>query len=150
MPLPRAAILAAAALYVAAVAAIALWPGQLTDSPPTGRWVFQWLGVWEWPEPSLTFTLVELGANVLLFVPFGVLGALLLPHARWWHVALAGLALSGLIELTQHLLLPLRDARLADVAANGSGALLGVLVTSSLTPLRRARRNSRLCGDGGE
>jgi glycopeptide antibiotics resistance protein len=75
---------------------------------------------------------VESGANVLLFVPFGLLATLgLQPKHRWAPIAL-GLASSAAIELGQLLFLPARTASWADVLANTSGAALGVLAALAL------------------
>jgi VanZ family protein len=63
--------------------------------------------------------------NVLLFVPIGVIGAVLLPRWPWWAWLLVGLALSGAIELTQGLFLPRRHGDPVDVVTNTAGAVLG-------------------------
>jgi glycopeptide antibiotics resistance protein len=77
--------------------------------------------------------------NVLLFVPLGVLGALLTGRAWWW-VTLAGALGSVMVELAQRQWLE-RDASAADVVANTLGALVGAVAVSLL-----ARRGSRRAG----
>ena len=68
---------------------------------------------------------VEGAANVLLFVPFGLIVALLLPTRRWWLAAVAGALTSAGIETVQYLALSQRTASLGDVMNNTLGALLG-------------------------
>ena len=77
-------------------------------------------------------------ANVVLFLPLGVLLALLLPPRRRW-VAVPVLATASvLVELVQHVALPRRFATGWDVLANTTGAVLGVvLVVVSMALLRR-------------
>lgn len=68
---------------------------------------------------------MEAGANVVMFVPFGVLVGLLLARP-WWVVVLLGAATSGLIETVQRWL-PTRWSTLQDVVMNTTGAAVGVL-----------------------
>ncbi len=80
--------------------------------------------------------------NVLLFVPLGVLGALVRPRwslVRW---VATGVATSGALEAVQATM-PGRDASLVDVLANAAGLVLGaalVLVTRSCGCLVHCRR----------
>ena len=63
----------------------------------------------------INYGAVESAANVLLFVPFGLLAGLLLPRRRRW-LALAGaVLLSAGIELAQSSLLPERFGTVQDV-----------------------------------
>lgn len=77
-------------------------------------------------------TAFDLSANVLAYVPLGFLGVLaIFPLLRGWLAALAVFLLSvtlsaGLESLQTYL--PSRYASNIDLAANASGALLGVLV----------------------
>lgn len=75
---------------------------------------------------SLDFDTVEVIANVLVFVPVGILACILLPHRRWLLALLVGPAASVAIELTQLLALPGRVPSIADVAENTLGATIGV------------------------
>ncbi|QCP00401.1 hypothetical protein FCN77_25190 [Arthrobacter sp. 24S4-2] len=70
---------------------------------------------------------VEVAANVVLFVPLGLLIAALLPARSWWLGGVAGLVASCVIEAVQFLALDQRQATLRDVASNTAGALLGAL-----------------------
>jgi glycopeptide antibiotics resistance protein len=66
--------------------------------------------------------------NVLLLLPIGLFGPLVLPWLnRWWRVALLAAAVSSCIELAQ-LLVPDRSADVDDVLLNTLGALLGYVL----------------------
>ena len=82
---------------------------------------------------------MEFLCNVVLLVPFAVLGSLALPRWSWRDWTAWGFLLAGAVELTQGLLLPGRDASYADVVANTLGALLGAwLVVAGAVPGRPA------------
>lgn len=68
----------------------------------------------------------EFGANILLFVPLGLLTALLAPRRYWWVVLLALVGLSVGIELVQAIGLPSRRSSARDVLGNSLGAAIGV------------------------
>ncbi len=85
----------------------------------------------------------ELVANVLVTVPLGVLGALLLPRspvAVWLAV---GLVAAAAVELVQAWFLPARDSSLSDVVANTLGLGLGALLGHVGTDLTVRFRNLR-------
>ncbi|SBN62278.1 VanZ like family protein [Curtobacterium sp. 9128] len=71
---------------------------------------------------------LEFTANVLFFVPLGLLVVLLVGARRWWVGAAAGLVVSACIETGQAVFLPARFASLDDVLSNTSGAVIGALV----------------------
>ncbi|MCY1227814.1 VanZ like family protein [compost metagenome] len=114
-------------LYLAALACIGFWPTPV-ERPVSGllRSFLRFL-----QDQPLTAGIraghVEVAANVLLFVPLGLLIAGLLPPRRWWLAAAAGLLGSVAIEAIQFLALDQRQASLRDVAGNTLGALLGAL-----------------------
>lgn len=89
-------------------------------------------------------TVVEVGLNVLLFVPLSLLGAFVLDRWRtgWW--LLVGLGATVVIELVQGMLLPARAASGSDLVANTSGAMVGLAAAHLLRHLlrRRAERMS--------
>jgi VanZ family protein len=101
----------------------------------------------EWREPSQRDAMV----NLLLYVPFGLLGSMALEKAGrfltriLWPIIGAGL-LSLAIEVVQHAL-PARDPSLADWALNIVSAAAGTLIAAlySALPLRPlSRRLQRL------
>jgi glycopeptide antibiotics resistance protein len=96
-------------------------------------------GMWGWD--SIAWRPVF--DNVVLFIPVGALAT-----AVWWRRSpvlpwLACVALSLAIEAFQYLVPTGRVANAADVLANGTGALLGVLLAVSLGVRRPPRRRRR-------
>lgn len=67
---------------------------------------------------------LEVLANVALFVPVGLLLSFALPRLRLWQVVLTGGLMSVVIEGVQGLM-PSRVPALSDVIANTSGTLIG-------------------------
>lgn len=133
-----------AAAYLLALALVAFWPSPVDQGIDV---------VNSWPVRLLESTLglsrpegydvVQLAANVVLFVPLGWL-AVALTRARWWQVALLGFLLSSGIEVGQALLRPDRFATLSDVVANTLGTALGALTASLLL-----HRHDRVPVDSG-
>lgn len=87
-----------------------------------------------------TYNLVEFVANVVLFVPLGVLlplawGSLRRRHLVW--TVVAGLAVSLGIETIQHFV-PGRVSDPRDLVSNTFGTLLGVIVIVVWTRLKRS------------
>ncbi|WP_223622097.1 VanZ family protein [Microbacterium sp. EST19A] len=76
---------------------------------------------------SLDFTRLEVLANVLVFIPVGILAFVLLPRRVWMLSLLVGPLLSLSIEAAQRIALPHRAATVTDVIANSSGATAGVV-----------------------
>jgi len=70
---------------------------------------------------------LEILANVALFVPIGLLLALAWPRLRLWQTVLVGALMSVLIETVQGVM-PSRFPTLSDVIANTTGTLIGALV----------------------
>lgn len=71
---------------------------------------------------------LEFSANVVFFMPLGLLVVLLVGGRRWWVGGVAGLVVSASIEIGQAVFLPARFASLDDVLSNTSGAVIGALV----------------------
>lgn len=112
-------------LYLATLACIGFWPTRV-DGPLvafTNDVLSTVRGIA--PAAGIEYKHAESIANVILFIPLGLLGALLVPVRRWGLAALAGLTTSAAIETIQFLLLSQRTASLRDVATNTLGALLG-------------------------
>ena len=89
---------------------------------------------------SFGFTELEVLANVLVFIPIGLLAALALPRRGWWIAALGGTALSVAIEFAQHVAVTTRVPTLNDVIANSAGVLIGVLAAVILRALASTTR----------
>lgn len=117
--------------YVLALGLIAFSPIPV-DRPAAGIL----LRVDEWMPGS--YGALEFGANILLFVPLGVLLGLQLPGRAAWVAVIAGAAASVAIELLQAALLPERVATPSDVVANTIGAATGVIIVG-LVRRRRSR-----------
>ncbi len=81
----------------------------------------------------------EAVANVAMFVPFGALFPVLVRRWRWATVP-AGVALSATIEAVQLLFLSWRSPSFADIAWNGSGALIGFSLWLAASALWRRLR----------
>lgn len=133
--------------FLAGLAALTLTPSRIEEAMPNLLDLV--LGAAHrlgWA--SLDFTRLEIIANVLVFVPVGILAFVLLPRRLWPVALLVGPALSIAIETAQRVALPHRAATVTDVLANSSGALLGValaiLCTLLLAPRASQRRPSRL------
>ncbi|MFD1212036.1 VanZ family protein [Arthrobacter sp. GCM10027362] len=133
----------ALALYAAALAFIVLWPVPV-DRPAAGflHTTLQALhrhGVPAW----IDYGAVELAANVLLFLPFGLLVGALLPWPRRWLALVLAAALSGAVELAQYLFLDERVGTFQDVLANSLGAALGAAASLALEPRPRSSRRRK-------
>jgi len=123
----RTAILLGIA-YGVALALIAFWPTPVDQGGRASLLsILDWLhnhGVPEW----LGYRWVEFAANIVLFMPVGLLGVVLIGARRWWLTFLSGFLLSCLIETGQLLFLPSRFPSRADILANTTGAVFGALL----------------------
>ncbi len=86
---------------------------------------------------GLTWTQIEVLANVALFVPAGFLLAVA-ARRSWAGVVVCALG-SGAIEWAQYAFLPSRVPSLADVEHNSLGGLIGALLAWPLVRLLRRR-----------
>jgi acetyltransferase-like isoleucine patch superfamily enzyme len=128
------------AVYAAILACIGFWPTPV-ERPVAGAYRSVLLFLQDQPlTAGIRAGHVEVAANVVLFVPLGLLIAALLPARSWWLGAVAGLLASSSIEAVQFLALDQRQATLRDVASNTAGALLGALAVA-LARRRRGRNN---------
>lgn len=98
-----------------------------------------WFDEATWSTGSTT----EFGANIAMFVPVGVLYAMLAGPRRWFGALIAAFATTLAIELAQ---IPIAD-RISDprdLLANAGGAVIGMLLAGAgfavLTVRRVARR----------
>lgn len=142
MTATRTGLLVAATAYLLLVARITLWP-QNPDVELDGLlgWAVDTLGVLG-VDGGTAYSVAEAAANVVMFVPYGLLLALIArPGRRWLAVVVPALA-SVTIEVLQLSLLPDRVATVQDVAMNTLGAVIGVGVVV-LTESRARRSSSR-------
>jgi VanZ family protein len=115
-------------VYAAVLAAIALWPVPVdSGARPLLRGVTRWF-------PMLTYTRIEFSANILLFVPLGIL--LMIMLRRRYLVLPIAIAVTVSIESAQALLLDERTPTVQDIIANTAGACFGMLVVAVLEWLR--------------
>ena len=128
--------------YLLVVLRITQWP-ELAD-PPALRWLDRALAWWhERGLPTaVDVPVVEAAANVVMFVPFGVLVPLATRRGPAVTV-LAGALFSTLIELSQLAFFPSRFATVQDVVMNTAGAAIGVALLR-LTSRATGREASRL------
>ncbi|WP_341393934.1 VanZ family protein [Arthrobacter sp. G119Y2] len=139
----RAFLGLAAAAVLAGMGAVLLTPGPV-DQPVYGTVLRALRRLQEHGLPGwVDYTAVEAAANVLLFVPLGLLAGLLLPARRWWLGLLLCVGLAAGAEISQDLFLPRRQGDLQDVLNNGAGALLGVAVAAAGRTLRSSIRRGR-------
>jgi glycopeptide antibiotics resistance protein len=121
----RAWALALGIPFLAGLALLTLTPSRVEESMPNlldlVLSIAHRLG---WA--SLDFTRLEVLANILVFIPVGILAFLLLPRRVWMLSLLVGPLLSLSIEAAQRIALPHRAATVTDVIANSSGATAGV------------------------
>lgn len=124
--------------YLAFLGFVALWPTHVDQNMDVINW--PWVG---WIRetfdltPAQSYDVVEFGANVALFVPFGVVASLQLRNWPFVLPVIVGAFASTCIELAQHWLRPERTASVGDVLANSVGVLIGVILQRLVT--RRAR-----------
>jgi len=130
--------------YLGLLSLIAFWPSPV-DKPFDGELsrLLQALhrhGIPAWFD----YSFVESTSNIVLFVPFGFLLALLLVR-RWWLSMLIAFAVSCSIELGQLLFISARTATLADVAVNTLGAVVGAGLARLLPAARRRATATSSC-----
>lgn len=135
---PHRVALWALLAYLGLLAAVAFWP-QPVDRPVAGllHSALRWLhrnGAPGWVD----YGAVESAANVLLFIPLGLLVSRLAGPGFWWLGTAAGLLTSCAIEAGQFLFLPARYPTAADVLANTLGAVLGTLLAAIVGQRRRS------------
>ncbi|WP_244950332.1 VanZ family protein [Streptomyces griseofuscus] len=94
-------------------------------------------------QPELRDTVKQIGGNILLGVPFGILVPVLAPGARGiWRVLLLTATVMLLVEMAQGALVTGRAFDVDDVILNTSGALLGYLLVGRKLGRVHDRRES--------
>jgi uncharacterized membrane protein YfcA len=135
----------AAAAYLALVGYVTFGPVPWQTTPnESAKGVLSprtWLDPATWAYGSQ----LEFLANVLMFVPVGVLLCLALPRVAAPALALTAVAIAAAIEIGQLPLDRVSDPR--DLVANSAGAAVGVLAGSLLR--RRLRRGASARESGG-
>lgn len=132
--------------YLALVAWLTLGPQPLDgDGRGAVLRVIRWLQSRD-ATAWVTYDGVEFAANVLMFLPIGLMFVLLLGRGRWWAAILLSVALTVLIETVQ-VFLPERVPDPRDLLSNSIGAVAGVFVALVLTwpkaaAIRRQRRTA--------
>ncbi|GAA1759285.1 VanZ family protein [Agromyces humatus] len=128
-------------LVAAAYAAVVLW---VTVGPAPWRTATHQIeagilnpGAWTSPITWTTGYLSEMVFNIAIFVPVGVLAALLIRRRRWPLALLAGLAFTTIIELSQ-LLAPDRVSDPRDLVMNTAGSVVGVFLVLVARMVHRA------------
>jgi len=133
---PRAAAVWLLAIgYGGFLAFVVFWPSPI-DRPVAGLLTRVIQELHERGVPAfIDYGFIEFSANILLFVPVGLLFGLALPLSWWAVMLLCGPVVSAGIELAQRQLLAARYATVEDVIANSIGATIGVLVALILRVL---------------
>ncbi len=130
-----------AGFYVTLLAGVAMWPTPVdAELDVVESWPVRTLVSSAGLHPWEAYSVVELAANVLLFVPLGWFGVVLL-RLRWWQASLLGAGLSVVVEVGQAVLRPNRFATLQDVLANSSGAVVGAAAAVLVLGAVGARRD---------
>jgi glycopeptide antibiotics resistance protein len=118
-------------LYLAIVFLIVFSPsGGATQVTGLVAWVVTRIDELHTANES-AYVVLEILANVAMFVPFGVLVWLAFARPRWWLVVLFGFVTTATIELVQSTM-PTRYSTVSDVVANTLGAATGVFLVRVL------------------
>lgn len=122
----RAAI--ALAAYVVFIGFVVFWPTPVDR--PFDKPLFHFLGTLAQHgiRPMDAYNALEMGTNVLFFVPAGLLFAMVVGSRRWWLAPVVGFVTSAIIEAGQTVFLVERTGTISDVIMNTLGALLGGLL----------------------
>jgi uncharacterized protein YacL len=135
----RAVLLVLTAAYLLGLAVLLLWPEHV-DRGASG--FFRRLAEW---IPWATHARIELAANVVVFIPFGLLLALLLTGRRYLVLPLALLATTA-VETIQAVL-PDRTPSLQDILANVIGACVGLVLAELVSRPKRPNPGAQPAGN---
>ncbi len=139
LSLPRAAVAAALCVYLAGIIANTVFPIFLDKPASTGPWS-DFLNV----VPVAGYEPADAALNVAVFVPVGILVALVMTRPSWTRVLAVATAISATIEVTQFVTAnTLGGGHIADVndlLSNAVGGLFGfgLLVLLDRVPAVRA------------
>lgn len=133
--------------YLGIVALITLGPTLITSGlnpwrtrPDLGDYDVLSLSTWLDPDTWSRGYSTEFLANILLFVPLGVLVRLALPRLGWIGAVAFGGTVSITIEVLQVWTPRISDPR--DVVANSVGALIGALLAAIVVGVSRLLRRA--------
>lgn len=137
----RAAAVLATAAYLAVIGFITLGPTLWRTGPTDDDYDVLSPSIWLDPATWDHLDSREFVANILLFVPLGVLLRASFPRATWVGVALLGAGVSTTIEVLQMLTPRVSDPR--DIVANATGALVGALLAALVAGVAKVLRAPR-------
>jgi glycopeptide antibiotics resistance protein len=133
-------------VYLGVVGWITLGPQPFDEGSDSLVWrllgIFGRIPFIDW----ITYSVLEFGSNVAMFVPVGLFFLLLLGRRRWWLAIVLGVVLTCGIEFVQQFL-PDRVSDPRDILANSVGAFIGVVAALIVTwpaAMLRARERRRL------
>ena len=116
-------------VYIAVIGFVTLTPRDDSRGSPLADTILEFFDRYE-ATAWITFSVLERSANVVLFVPLGVLLAATLGRRHWISVVGSGVLYSVIIESCQAMFLPGRVADPIDVVMNGLGTAIGALLHS--------------------
>ncbi len=128
-------LLALTVAYVAFVGWVTLTPQPKIPDPNSLEQQLVRLLLAVPPYHQLGYSVLEFTANIGMFIPVGVLLALLLPPRQWWVAVLIGLGMTMTIETAQ-LFIPGRFSELSDIVANTAGTAIGVAIVRLIRAAR--------------
>ena len=124
LSIPRALVAGALGVYAAGIAANTVFPIVLNAVPRTEPWYSGIVVL-----PFADYELMDALTNMLVFVPLGILIALVLSKPNWWKVLIVVTATSLGIELSQLLVQDLfgggHIADASDLLSNMAGGMVG-------------------------
>jgi hypothetical protein len=126
------------AAYLGVVGLVTLGPTLWRTRPTQGDYDVLSPSTWLDPDTWSRMLAPEFVANILLFVPLGMLLRLAFPRATWAGAVLLGGAISMGIEVLQMWGSRVSDPR--DVVANTIGTFVGALIAAAVAGLARVAR----------
>ena len=137
----RRSIIGSLIVYLAVIGFGTLTPRDDSRGSPLADAVLEFFDRYE-ATAWITFSMLERSANVVLFVPLGVLLAATLGRRRWISVVGSGILYSVIIESCQAIFVPGRVADPIDVVMNGLGTAIGASLHSVIVGRYQPRKSS--------
>lgn len=135
--IPFAALLA---MYIGVITVFTLGPTPWRTRPTLTDHDVLSPSTWLDPDTWVRVGSPEFIANILLFLPLGLLMRLAVPRVTWLAPAVFSAGLSVAIEVLQMATPRVSDPR--DIVANTAGALLGVVLASVILAARARTRDA--------